>query len=158
MRQFFWKKLPSVVDHKTLNTIKGSLWKSDKWLPSYTQKTIFSPFAPNLQIQSQSPCETKFKKKKFQVLIIKFWIKWVVCENLTIGCQVMPKKPFWVHLPQIYKLGPSPHVRLNFRKNVLVDNYKILNKMRGCLWKSDNWLRSYAQKNHFGPIRPKSLY
>ena len=24
-----------------------------------------------------------------------------LCENLTGGCQVMPQKPFWAHLPQI---------------------------------------------------------
>ena len=75
-------------------------------------------FAPSLQIRSQSPCETKFSKKIFcQALIIKFWIKWgVVCKDLTSGCQVMPKKPFWASLPRVYKLGPSFHVRINFPK------------------------------------------
>ena len=40
-------------------------------------------------------------QKKCQVLVVKFWIKWgVVCENLTIGVELMSKKPFWP-----YQLG-----------------------------------------------------
>ena len=42
---------------------------------------------------------------------------------------VMTQKPFWAHLPQIYILGPSPHVRLNFQKKGV--GHKILNKMKG---------------------------
>ena len=46
----------------------------------------------------------------------------------------MSKNLFWAHLPQIYVLGPSPHVRLHFLKNSLESvGHEILNKMRGCL-------------------------
>ena len=55
------------------------------------------------------------------------------CESLTNGCQVMLKKPIWAHLPQDYKLGPSPHVRLNFAKKEVNVYHKIMSKMRGCL-------------------------
>ena len=85
------KKLPS-VGHKILNKIRGCLWNCDKWLPSYVQKPILGPFAPNLCTRSQSPYQTKFFKEiVWKVLVIKFWIKWgVVCENLISGCRVMP--------------------------------------------------------------------
>ena len=67
----------------------------------------------------------------------------------------MPKKPFWAHLPQVYKLGPSPHVRLNFQKKILSGvDHKILNKMRSCLGKSDKWLPSYAEKTILGSFAP----
>ena len=75
-------------------------------------------YTSNLHTRLQSPCETKLSKENFcKLLVIKFWIKWgVVCENLTGGCQTEPQKPFWAHLPQIYILEPSPHVRLNFQR------------------------------------------
>ena len=85
------KKILSSVDHKILNKMSGCLWRSDKWLPSYTQKTSLGPIAPNLQTRSQSSCETKFFHK----------ITWSVY-------------------------------------------HKVMNKMRGCLWKSDKWLPSYT--------------
>ena len=107
-------------------------------------------YTPNLHTRLQSLlCETKFSKENFsKVLVIKCWMKWgVVCENLTGSSQVMPQKSFWAHLPQIYILGPSPHVILNFQKKKWRSvDHKILNKMRGYLWKSGNWLPSYAQK------------
>ena len=73
------------------------------------------------------------------MFIIKFWIKWgLVCEILTSGCEIMPEKTFWAHLPQIYVLGPSPHVRLNLNKNSLASvDHEILSQMMGCFWKSD---------------------
>ena len=97
---------------------------------------ILVSFAPSLQIRSQSPCQTKLSKKiSCQVLIIRFWIKWgVVCEDLTSGCQVMPKKTFWVSLPQVYKLGPSFHITLNFpKKNCKVFIIKLWIKW-GAAW------------------------
>ena len=137
--------------------MRGFLCKFDKGLPSYAPKTILSPFAPNSPTKPQSPCVTKFSKKKQtgKALVIKFWINWGrfghayvpnlynraqppwgtkflikksslfyiheilnkmrgFCVNLTRGCQVMPQKPFWAHLPQIHLQGPSPNVRLNF--------------------------------------------
>ena len=59
------RKLPS-VGPKILNKIRGCLWKSDKWLPSYVIKPISDPFGPNLCTRSQSPCKARFSlKKKF---------------------------------------------------------------------------------------------
>ena len=118
-------------------------------------------YTPNLHTRLQSLlCETKFSKENFsKMLVIKCWMKWgVVCENLTGSSQVMPQKSFWAHLPQIYILGPSPHVILNFqKKNWRSVDHKILNKMRGYLWKSGNWLPSYAQKIVLGLFAP-NLY
>ena len=58
-----------------------------------------------------------FKGNFCIVLVKKFWIKsGLACKNLTGSCQVAAQKWFWVHLPQICILGPSPHVRLNFKK------------------------------------------
>ena len=59
----------------------------------------------------------------------------------------MPKNSFLAHLPQIFMLGPSPLDGLNlYAKNMSSVGHKILNKMSGCLWKSDKWLPSYAKK------------
>ena len=153
--------------------MRGCLWKSDKWLPSYAHKNILGPFAPSLKTKFQSPSQTKLKKKKLQSVNHKILKNWgVVCENLTSGfqnmpkktilrpfapslktkfhspcqtkfsttknCEVLiikfwkneglfakiwlvvpklcPKKPFWVHLPQVYKLGPSTYMRPSFAK------------------------------------------
>ena len=107
----FSKKKPlTSVDNKTAIKMMGCLWKSPKWFPNYYQKTILDPFAPNIQTRFQFPCETYFWEKNCQVMIIKFWItRRVNYENLKSGCQVMPKKPFFASLSQIYLLDTSPH-------------------------------------------------
>ena len=72
----------------------------------------------------------------------------------------MTKNSFLAHLPQIFMLGPSPLDGLNlYAKNMSSVGHKILNKMSGCLWKSDKWLPSYAKKKkkQFGLIWPKSM-
>ena len=72
------KKLSS-VGCNILNEIRGCLWKSDKWLPSYVKKPILGPFAPNLCTRTQYPYETKFFREiVWKVLFMKFWIKWGV--------------------------------------------------------------------------------
>ena len=38
----------------------GVIWKSGKWLPSYAQKIILVPFAPDLYNRAQPPWGTKF--------------------------------------------------------------------------------------------------
>ena len=74
----------------------------------------------------------------------------------------MPKKPFWAHLPQVYKLDPSPHVRQNFQKKKLPSaDHKILNKMRvvceiltsGCqVMPKKSFLAHFPQIFMLGPI------
>ena len=97
-------------------------------------------YTPNLHTRLQSLLrETKISKENFCiVLVIEFWIKWgVVCKNLTGSCQVAPQKSIWTHLPQLYILGPNPHVRLNFQKKKKEKwqsvGHKIFKKMRGCM-------------------------
>ena len=52
--------------------MRGCLWKSDKWLPSYAQKNILDPLAPSLQTRSQSPCQSKFSKTKLSSGMIMY--------------------------------------------------------------------------------------
>ena len=47
----------------------------------------------------------------------------------------MSKTHFGPISPQVYTLGPSPHVRLNLKKKSSLESvgHEILNKMRGSL-------------------------
>ena len=49
-------KKKSSLFHEILNKLRGCMWKSDGWLPSYTPKTILGPFALNPHTRPQSPC------------------------------------------------------------------------------------------------------
>ena len=127
------------------------MWKSDWWLPSYASKTILGPFAPNLRIRTQSPCETKFSKKKKK--------KWQ-----SVGHKILNKMRgyFWKSgkwLPSyaqkiiLSPLAPNLYTRAQplWGSKFLIKKksnlfHEILNKMRGCMWKSDRWLLNYAPK------------
>ena len=85
-----------------LNFQKEQLLVIKSW-NVFSKKTILDPHVSKLQTFPIGPrpyVRLKFQKK-CQVLVVKFWIKWgVVCENLTIGFELMSKKPFWP-----YQLG-----------------------------------------------------
>ena len=125
-------------------------------------KKHLGPICPKLCTSSQSPCKTKFLKKKK-------WSEYHKIMNKVRGClwksgKWLPSyalKLFLAHLPQIFVLGSNSHSRLqsldglNLHTKMLSNVcHKILNKMRGCLRKSDKWLPSYGQKSILDPYAP----
>ena len=147
------------VGHKILNKMRGYLWKSGKWLPSYAQKIILGPLAPNLYTRAQPLWGSKFLIKKKSNLFHEILNRGCMWKSDRWLLNYAPKTILGPFAPNQHTRTHSPcEARLDFqKKNWRSVGHNILNKMRGYLWKSGKWLPSYAQKNNFGPVCP-NLY
>ena len=79
------------------------------------KKTFWASLSRVYKLAPSFHVRINFPKKNCRVFIIKLWIKWETAwDNLTSGCQVMAKKTFLAHLPQIFVLGPTSHTRFQY--------------------------------------------
>ena len=112
-----FNKKKSSLFHEILNQMKGCMWKSDRLLPNYAPKTILGPFAPKLHTRTQSPCETKFSKKKWSSVDHKILNK--IRGYLRKSGKWLPSYAQKIILgpfdAPISILGPSPLGVLNFQ-------------------------------------------